>query len=89
MFEPPTALPWCSQACTDVWHGYTVCQKTVYQKQSQQVEGEFDVEIVGLIVQQLHAGVISVWAFAPIWLIFAKFSHIYIYVCVCVCEISM
>ena len=41
----------------------------VHQKQTRQVEGEFDKEIVSLIVQQLHAGVISLLPFAPIWLI--------------------
>ena len=41
----------------------------VHQKQTRQVEGEFDMEIVSLIVQQLHAGVISLLPFAPIWLI--------------------
>ena len=57
-----------SQACTDIWHGYTGCQKTVHQKQIRQVEGEFDMEVVHLIVQQLHAGVISFLALAPICL---------------------
>ena len=41
----------------------------VHQKQTRQVEGEFDMEIVSLIVQQLHAGVISLLPFVPIWLI--------------------
>ena len=41
----------------------------VHQKQTRQVEGEFDTEIVSLIVQQLHAGVISLLPLAPIWLI--------------------
>ena len=31
----------------------------VHQKQTRQVEGELDMEIVSLIGQQLHAGVIS------------------------------
>ena len=65
-YEPPKALPCCSQTCTDVWGGYTGCQRTVHQKQTRQVEGEFDMEIASLIVQQLHAGVISLLAFAPI-----------------------
>ena len=66
VYEPPKALPCCSQTCTDVWCGYTGHQRTVHQKQTRQ---EFDVEIVSLIVQQLHAGVISFLAFVPIWLI--------------------
>ena len=41
----------------------------VHQKQTRQVEGEFDMEIVSLIVQQLHAGVISLLPFASIRLI--------------------
>ena len=41
----------------------------VYQKQTRQVEGKFDMEIVSLIVQQPHAGVISLLPFAPKWLI--------------------
>ena len=56
MFEPSKALHWHSQTCIDVWKGYTGCQKTVYQKHTRQVESEFHVEIVSLIVQQLHAG---------------------------------
>ena len=49
----------------DIWRGYTGRQRTVHQKQTQQVEGKFDMKIVSLIVQQLHAGVISLLAFAP------------------------
>ena len=41
----------------------------VHQKQTRQVEGEFDMEIVSLIVQQLHAGVISLLPFVRTWLI--------------------
>ena len=67
--NPPKALPCCSQTCTDVWGGYTGRQRMVHQKQTRQVEGKFDMEIVSLIVQQLHAGVISLLPFAPIWLI--------------------
>ena len=67
--EPPTAHTCCSQTCTEVWHGYTGRQKTVYQKQTRQVEGELDMEIISLIVQQLHAAVISFLGLAPIWLI--------------------
>ena len=70
MHEPPKALPCCSQTCTDAWGGYTGRQRMrVHQKQTRQVESEFDMEIVSLIVQQLHAGVISLLPFAPIWLI--------------------
>ena len=69
MYEPPKALPCCSQACTDIWGGYTGHHRTVHQKQTQKGEGKFDMEIVSLIVQQLHAGVMSLLAFAPIWLI--------------------
>ena len=42
------------------------CQRMVHQKQTRQVEGKFDMEIVSQIVQQLHAGVISLLPFAPI-----------------------
>ena len=80
VFEPSIALPWCSQACTYIWCGYTDRQKTVYQKETRQVEDEFDLEIVSLIhtnyiVQQLHVGVISV-PFTHIWVDFAKSSLI-------------
>ena len=69
VYEPPKALPCCSQTCTDIWGGYTGHQKTAHQKQIRQVESEFDMEIVSLIVQQLHAGVISLLALMSIWLI--------------------
>ena len=69
MHETPKALPCCSKTCIDVWGGYTGRQRMVHQKQTQQVEGEFDMEIVSLIVQQLHCGVISLLPFAPTWLI--------------------
>ena len=69
VYEPLKVLPCCSQTCTDIWCGYTGHQKTVQQKQTQQVESEFDMEIVSLTVQQLHAGIISLLALAPIWLI--------------------
>ena len=78
--NPPKALPCCSQTCTDVWYGYTGHQRTVHQKQTRQVEGEFDMEIVSLIVQQLHAGVISLLAFAPIWLILLNPVTILLYI---------
>ena len=41
----------------------------VHQKQTRQVESKFDMDIVSLIVQQIHADVISLLPFAPIWLI--------------------
>ena len=69
VYESPKALPCCSQTCTDTWNGYPSRQKTAHQKQTRQVEGEFDMEIVSLIVQQLHAGVISLLVLTPIWLI--------------------
>ena len=80
VFEPSIALPWCSQTCTYIWCGYTGCQKTVYQKETRQVEDEFDLEIFSLIhtnyiVQQLHVGVISVPC-AHIWVDSAKSSLI-------------
>ena len=59
----------CSQTCKDIWCNYTGHQKAIHQKQTRQIEGEFDVEIISLIVQQLHVGVISLLAVAPIWLI--------------------
>ena len=45
MHEAPKALPCCSQTSTDVWGGYTGRQRMVHQKQTRQVEGEFDMEI--------------------------------------------
>ena len=53
MSKPSIACYQCSQTCTDTWHSYTDHQITVYQKQTQQAEVEFDMEIVSLIVQQL------------------------------------
>ena len=76
--NPPKILPCCSQTCTDVWCGYTDRQRTVHQNQTQQFESEFDMKIVSLIVQQLHAGAISLLAFASIWLVLLIRSHMVI-----------
>ena len=57
----------------------------VHQKQTRQVEGEFDMVIVNLIVQQLHAGVISLLPFAPIWLILLNLvTYVVLMLCVTV-----
>ena len=73
--NPPKALPCHSQTCTDIWCGYAGHQRTVQQKQTRQVEGEFDMEIVSLIVQHFHISVISLFGFCTHMVDFAKSGH--------------
>ena len=79
--NPGKALPCCSQACTDIWGGYKGRQRMVHQKQTQQVEGKFDMEIVSLIATT------SCWcyltfAFCTHMVDFAKSGHILCKLCI-------